>query len=299
MVVHAVGPGPLWRPFAPWGRAAVAAAARRRGVDIVHGAHVEAPGRSWRGCVVVTIQDLVPLDHPASMPGRSRRAAYRRIVDAAVVRASRIIVPSPATRDRLIRHGVAAERLAVVPLGVGPEFRALTDEEREGARRRFAGGRKYVVASTGRRAHKNLDGWTGAAALLPADVASVVPGVTAGRLPDDAMPLLYGGAEVVVLPAFVEGFGLPALEAMACGVPVVCGSGVGALAYLRAGAVEVDPSRPQVIAAAVQGLIEDGAARTRLGEAGRAAAGALTIAAMAKATVAVYREARDSAYTAR
>src|SRR5205085_7997731 len=151
--------------------------------------------------------------------------------ETALARAARIIVPSPATHDRLVRHGVDRERLAVVPLGVGAEFRPLTKDEREQARRRFAGGRRYVVGSTGTRPHKNLDGFRAAMDRLAADSDAdvVVPGVSTGPLADDAMPLLYGGAEVVVLPAFTEGFGLPALEAMACGRPVVCGSQVGAL----------------------------------------------------------------------
>jgi alpha-1,3-rhamnosyl/mannosyltransferase len=243
----------------------------------------------------VTIHDLVPLDYPHSLPSPVHRAVYWRALDTALARAGRIIVPSPSTHDRLVRHGVDRERLAVVPLGVGAEFGPLTGEEREQARRRFAGGRRYVVASTGPRPHKNLDGFRAAADMLPSDVAVVVPGVTTAPLADPAMPLLYGGADVVVLPAFSEGFGLPALEAMACGVPVVCGRQVGALAYLRDGAVEVDPARPRTIAAALEALLADGDSRMRVGEAGRAAAQALTVAAMAKATAAVYREALESA----
>jgi glycosyltransferase involved in cell wall biosynthesis len=275
----------------PWGRAAVAAVARSWGADLVHGLHVETPPVARP--VVVTIQDVVPLDYPASMPDPVRRLAYRRLLAGSLRRASRVIVPSRLTRDRLVARGAAPERVTVVPLGVGPRFRPLEDGEREQARREFGGGRRYVVASSGRRAHKNLAGLRRAVAQLPGDVSLVLvgEGVSAGgRRTDGELARLYGGADVMVLPALFEGFGLPVLEALACAVPVVCGRRTGALEVLRPGAVEVDVGSPGDLAAAIRGLLDDDALRRRLGQAGRAVAVTLTADAMARATLDVYRE---------
>jgi glycosyltransferase involved in cell wall biosynthesis len=277
--------------FRPWGRAAVAAMAKRWGADLVHGLHLETPPIA--GPTVVTIQDVVPLDYPGSVPNPVRRFAYRRLLTSSLRRATRVIVPSRLTRERLVAHGAARERVTVVPLGVGPRFHPLDDGEREQARRDFGGGRRYVVASSGRRAHKNLAGLQRAVALLRGDVGVVLVGEgvsSHGRLTDGELARLYGGADAMVLPALFEGFGLPALEALACGVPVVCGPRTGALEVLRPGAVEVDVSRPGDLAAGIQALVDDDSLRMRLGDAGRAVAVTLTCEAMGRATLGVYRD---------
>ena len=250
---------------------------------------------------VVTIHDVVPLDHPASVPDPLRRLLYRRVLARALRRAGRVIVPSTLTRDRLVDHGVAPEQLTVVPLGIGPRFRPLDGAEREQARRDFGGGGPYVVASSGPRAHKNLLGMGAAAACLNPGVPVVLTGGRpqgagterlrfVGRLTDGQLARFYGGAELMVLPALVEGFGLPALEALACGVPVVCGPQTGALDVLAPGALVVDVTRPAELAGAIDALLADGDSRTQLATSGRAAAEKLTAEAMAHATLAVYRE---------
>ena len=114
----------------------------------------------------------------------------------------------------------------------------------------------------------------------------IVPGGPLLLLP----AFLAGGAEVMVLPALVEGFGLPALEALACGVPVVCGRYTGALDVLAAGAVVVDVTRPPELAAGIDALLDDDEHRRRLAAAGRREAEALTAERMASATLAVYRD---------
>lgn len=274
----------------------MALASSRWQADLVHGLHVEIPPSLTP--TVVTVQDLIPLDFPGSMPNPLRRLLYRRVLAAALRRARRVIVPSPGTRERLEGHGVDHRRIVVVPHGTGPGFRPLTGKERVDARNAFGGGRPYVVASTGTRPHKNLAGLVQAAKSMGDDVVVAVTGtpprpappglVFVGRLDEVALARFYGGAEVMVLPALVEGFGFPALEALACGVPVVCGPGTGAVAYLAAGMVEVDVRRPEELAAAVRSLLYDDGLRARLGAAGRRAAAPLTVDAMARATLAVY-----------
>ncbi len=287
-------------PYTPWGLWAVARECARAGADLLHGLHVEVAPVATPA--VVTIHDLIPLEFPATMPGRTHRWLYRRALDAALARAWRVIVPSEATAGALVRHGADADRMRVVPLGSGPQFRPAPVARRDEARGRFAGGRRYVVAVTGSRPHKNLSGAVAAADRLGADGELDVlapggrPGGRAGslrflgRLADPALVELYAGAEATLVPSHVEGFGLPVLESLACGTPVVCGDGVGALSWLRPGAVVVDPADSRETADALRRLAFDSALREALSEAGRAAAAPLSAEAMAIATFAVYRE---------
>ena len=274
----------------------MAVAARTWRADLVHGLHVEVP--PGRVPSVVTIHDLIPLDVPGSIRNRGRLLLYRRAVAAALARACRLIVPSPATAARLEAEGVDRSRIAVVPLGAGPTFRPLEPDEKERARKALAGGRPYVVGSSGSRPHKNLAALVDAAGRLAPEVVVVATGPApspapphlafAGRLDEGALAALYGGAEAMVLPALVEGFGLPALEALACGVPVVCGDGTGAAAFLAEGMLQVDVRRPAALAEAVRALVDDDELRSRLGRAGRKAAAPFTVEAMARATLTVY-----------
>jgi glycosyltransferase involved in cell wall biosynthesis len=288
-------------PFTPWGRWNVYKTAKANSVGIIHGLHVEVP-KSNPIPAIATIQDLIPLDYPRSMPNPARRSAYRAVVQSSMRIATRIIVPSEATASALIRHGCKPEKIVVIPLGVSPQFRPSTDLEQREARRRFGGGQIYVAATVSPKAHKNVDGLAQAAALIgaKAGVAVVCNGSETrvppplrfiGRLSDEDLRSFYGGSEVFILPSLIEGFGLPALEALACGTPAVCGVEVGALPYIRSGAIEVDVSDPTQIAAAVQRLLDDTSLRGRLSSEGVTLSERLTTRRMAEQTLVVYREA--------
>ncbi|MCW2633336.1 MAG: glycosyltransferase, partial [Pseudonocardia sp.] len=214
------------RPFRPWGRAAAAASAARWAADLVHGLHVEAPPCPQP--LVVTVPDLIPLDFPASMPSSLRRAVYRRLLDTTLRRANRLITPSPATATSLVRHGADPQQVAVVPLAISPAFRPCSRELRTAARRRFAGGRPYLATAVTGRAHKNAPALAAAAARLR-DVAVIstgrpIPGCGGvefiGVLDPPTVRAFYAGAEAMLNLSHVEGFGLPAAEALACGTPV-------------------------------------------------------------------------------
>ena len=289
--------GFLDRAFTPTGRASVRLRARAARVDLIHGLHFELPGGPLPK--VVTVPDLIPLQNPSSMNGALRRKMFAALVDRSVSRASAVLVPSPGTKEALEAFGYSTDRVVVVPHGVGKHFNALTEHERDRARERFAGGRRYVAAVASPKPHKNMElVHQLARALAIDDIPVCVAGEAkrepsaaktryVGYLPDEDLRVLFGGAEAVVVASLIEGFGLPALEAAACGTPVVCGRGLGAFPYLEPSVVPIDVRDPVAAEAAIRSLI-DTPLRERLGREGRRIADSMSLETMGRATFDVY-----------
>jgi glycosyltransferase involved in cell wall biosynthesis len=250
----------LWYPLR-LGRAAVR-------VDLLHCTTFRAPA-SPRVPLVVTVHDLALLRHPEAFP------AWHRLSGALALRlgvraADAVVVVSAFTRDELVDLlRVPVERIRVVPNGVDPVF------VREGP---VAEG-DYVLAVGTLEPRKNLSAAVEAARL--ADVELRVAGAAGwggiattgwvGEPTDAELAALMRGARCLVYPSLYEGFGLPILEAMACGVPVVTSRG-GATEEIAGGAaVLVDPHDPASIAAGIEqaerrrgSLVEIGIARASM-----------------------------------
>jgi alpha-1,3-rhamnosyl/mannosyltransferase len=240
---------------------------------------------------VITIHDLFFIGYP----GRRRRfhdAVMTRVARLYAAGASAVIADSEHSRRAIVeRLGLAAARTVVIPVGLGAEFRptALTAAQRE----RYGLGDAYALYVGNFLPHKNLPRLLRAWATLPAALRSshrlvLAGGAVAGRaalraladslglgervvfagLVDDAdLPALYSGAAALVQPSLEEGFGLPALEAMACGAPVVA-SWRGALPEVVGDAgVLVDPEDERALAAALARVL--GSATERQDLAGR------------------------------
>jgi glycosyltransferase involved in cell wall biosynthesis len=229
-----------WYPFG------LARASRR--LDVLHCTTFRAPRRP-RSPLVVTVHDLALLRHPEAFPVWHRRSgtiALRSAVGAAAA----IVAVSEFTRSELVELlDVAPDRIRVVPNGVDPVFAP------EGP----AAPGDYVLAVSTLEPRKNLGAAVEAARIagLELRVAGApgwggvdVPGWT-GRPTDSELAALYRGARCVVYPSLYEGFGLPVLEAMACGTPVVTSRG-GATEEIAGGAaVLVDPNDPAGVAAGI------------------------------------------------
>jgi len=113
-----------------------------------------------------------------------------------------------------------------------------------------------------------------------------------GRVSDERLIALYQGADLFVFPSLYEGFGLPVVEAMSCGVPVIT-SNRGALAEVAAdAALLVDPEDPQALSAAMRRVLADSGLRAELSAAGRRRSEAFSWQKTAQATLAVYQQAR-------
>jgi glycosyltransferase involved in cell wall biosynthesis len=286
---------------------------RLRGLDVVHAPSLAVPPR---GCtpLVVTVHDAGFLTHPETFTSRGRRF-HAQGLRAAVARADRIITISEAAADEIVRHtAIERERLRVVLHGVD---RVDVDAgEVERVRRAFHLGKAPYVFWVGTqepRKNVQLLVRSFADAVARADLPHLLvlagpagwlhedalrmPGAAAlgdrlrvlGRVDDRDLFPLYAGAALFALPSRHEGFGLPALEAMGQGTPVLCTDG-RALVEVAGGAAAVVPPDVEAWADALGSLLVDHEHRHRLADAGRARAAELTWERCARATRDVYRE---------
>jgi glycosyltransferase involved in cell wall biosynthesis len=228
---------------------------------------------------VIVIHDAAALRHP-EWYSPAYAAWQRRILPALARRALHVVTVSEFSRREL--NELVGVDATVVPGGVDPAFTRDADVGR--ARRELGLQGEYVLCVASQTARKNLK------ALVP--LAQHVEVVVAGghrpqfareqgletlrhlgAVPDDLLPGLYAGAQAFALPSRYEGFGLPVLEAMACGTPVVC-SDTTALPEAAGGAARLAP--PDEVGDAVRELLGDEAERERLRQAGLRRAEAFT-----------------------
>jgi len=275
-----------------WYLAALPLRAGLDGAEVLHCPTHRAPITS-RVPLVVTLHDIAVLRHPELFNRWTRE--YSRVVLPAVARAARrVIAASEFTRRELLDAlHVPDEKIRVIPHAVGPPFVA----EGEAA----AG--DYVLAVGTLEPRKNLEplvaGFEGAGLdgshLLVAGMRGWgevdVSGDRIRRLgfvPDDELARLYRGARCVAYLSAYEGFGLPLLEAMACGAPVVAADAGSAPEVTGGAAVLVDPLDPDAIAA---GLLEAVERSGELRALGLERARSFDWDTVARATLDVYREA--------
>ena len=225
---------------------------RARDADVLHCPTYRAPLRSSVP-VVVTVHDLAVLRRPEAFPPWTR--TYSRLVVPRVVRAARIVAAvSEFTADEVERLlGLPRERIRVVPNAADASFSP------DGPR---ADG-DYVLAVGTLEPRKNLARAIEAARRLGLElrvagdpgwggIEARGPGVTwIGFASDDELARLYRGARCVVYPSLYEGFGIPVLEAMACGAPVVTSRGGATEEVAGGAAVLVDPEDAASIAAGI------------------------------------------------
>jgi glycosyltransferase involved in cell wall biosynthesis len=241
---------------------------------------------------VVTAHDVLHHDLPELFPREQQR--YRRwTYDGAARRARAVIAVSGFTRDRLVeRVGVAPERVVVVPPGIDHDrFQPNGEGDEQLLAQLPPLPRRFLIYPANLWHHKNHEALLrGLAAADDSDIRLVLTGHVYGRLrglleragelglqervlhlgyvPDAALPALYRRATGMVFPSLYEGFGLPPLEAMACGCPVAS-SMRGALAETCGdAALAFDPDEPGSVAAAIDAAAADDDVRVRLRAAG-------------------------------
>ena len=282
-------------------------------LDLVHATSAAVPPTRGRP-LVATVHDLAFRHYPEAYPAAGRRYHDRsaRIVAA---EAARVLVPSEATaRDLAELYGVDRGRVTITPLGV-----ELSDEPDHAGARRLLGELgvrgPFLLAVGTLEPRKNLPRLLAAFGEVTDDLPDhwlVVVGPVgwgprlrptwdlvrvklAGRVGDGVLHALYQAADGLAYPSLYEGFGLPVLEAMANGTPVLT-SDCSSLPEVAGGAaLLVDPLDRAAIAAGLVRLVGDAALRDRLTEAGRRRAAGFSWRATAAATWATYREVAERA----
>jgi glycosyltransferase involved in cell wall biosynthesis len=299
-----------------WEQTGLPLVAQQVGADVVHSPHYTMPLRAGKP-VVVTLHDATFFTEP-ELHASVKSGFYRSATRTSLRRATRCIVPSKATREELVRLLDAdPTRLDVAYHGVDTStFHVPTDGVRTRVSDRLGlHGHPYVAFLGMLERRKNVPnlvrGWSRAVEDMDTPPALVLAGgsgwdeevdaaiaevpshlrlVRPGYLRYVDLPGFLGGAEVVAFPSLAEGFGLPVLEAMACGAPVLTTQRLS-LPEVGGDAVAYADTDADAIAEGLRGLLDDPARRRALGEMGQARAAEFTWESSAEAHLASYERA--------
>lgn len=260
--------------------------------DVLFVPHFNVP-LLWRGKFVATMHDVTPLFYPGPLQKRMRvrRAAFQAVFRSTVSRASALIAVSSYTRDAVTAHFRAEPgKISVIPEGIAPLFfQKVAETQRAAFKTRYHIKKPYLFYTGVWRPHKNLCGLLEAFMIVKARLGSrytlVLGGeedprypevrrtwerlglesdlILPGFIPEEELLLWYKGASAVVIPSFMEGFGLVGLEALAAGVPVAA-SRAGAMPEVLEGAARYfDPHKVEDMAETIAAVLDDPRERSR------------------------------------
>ena len=295
------------------GQAEIAWLARWRELDLVHDPTGALPLLLTGAARVVTIHDAIPYVYPQTST-RLDWLIYHWWLPLAVRRADAVITDSEQSRKDIMAHlPVAPQDVVVVPLAADPRFRPMEIAEVEPVLREYSLQRPYILYVGALESRKNLPRLLEAYALLRAwspQWRLVIVGARkwkfspifdavqrlgleghvdfTGYVADEHLPALYAGADLFAFPSLYEGFGLPVLEAMACGTPVVTSNTSSLPEVAGDAALLVDPTDVRQIARAMWLVLSQPALAAELRARGLARAAQFTWERTARETIAVY-----------
>jgi glycosyltransferase involved in cell wall biosynthesis len=312
---------PTHRPLVRilWEQLVLPRKARQQGVTLLHGAMNALP-IAWQGHAVVTILDLTFLHLPQAF-NRGNRLYLAWAVRHAARRAQRIITISEATRQDVIRLlGAPPQQVTRIYCGVEERFQPLDDAQVTAFRTERQLPNEFILYLGTMEPRKNVGRLIQAYELLRSQGVTAAPLLLAGGtgwgeealfaaiekspfthdiryvgyIPEGQMPLWYNSAAVFVYPSEYEGFGLPPLEALACGTPVVASNTSSLPEVVGDAGILVDPKEPEAIAIGIQRVLNDADLRSELSHRAREQASRFSWQRMAMETLNTYREVSGS-----
>lgn len=296
--------GPLWREraFAPW--------LAEQHIDIVHSPVTAFPLLA-AAAKICTVHEL-PWTEQGTRGDEGRAASHRAWAQLAAMHATRIVCVSRTTAQRLREFAASsAERIRVIYHGIEPRFVPCAEKQIDppyflclGRTRRkknaLAALRAFRVfldrsAAPHRLLFAGPAGEDREAILEKAQALGLQERVRLlGYVAERELPALYSGAQALLYLSFSEGFGLPPIEAMACGTPVIAAARGAIPEIAGEGALLVDPEQPLATAEAVEQIVLDPAFRAARVEAGKYLAAKYSLEANRKAVLSLYAEFEES-----
>src|SRR6185436_16304439 len=291
---------------------------RRNPVDVLH---VQFTAPPFSPCpVVVSIHDLSFEHLPQTFKWRSRKQLRITVRRSAREAVHVIALSEHARRDLVETYGLAPEKVTAIPLAAADHFRPISDdEELQRVRQTYGIVGEYILSVGAIQPRKNLsrlvDAYSrlrratpegnlpklvlaGKCAWLYEETLRTIRElqvsdsvILTGYVPDHDLPGLYSGALCFVYPSYFEGFGLPPLEAMKCGAPVIVGNQTSLPEVVGNAGLLVDPFDADAIAGAIDRVIRDSNLRAELGKKGLARAQLFDWRETARQTLWVYQQA--------
>lgn len=280
------------------------------GIDLVHGPAYAlpllGPARS-----VVTVHDLSFFMYPQTF-NRPNRLYLQLMTRLSVQRADAVIAVSQHTRQDVIRLlNAPVDRVHTVPNGIDPEFHPLPEDKKQDFREQRQLPERFILCISTIEPRKNLTTLIRAYATLNGVECSLIIGggrgwryesvfalveelrlkdrvLFPGFIPHAELPYWYNLADIFVFPSIYEGFGLPPLEAMACGTPVIVSNTSSLPEVVGSAGQLVDPTDVNALADAMRHVLADGALATSMAEQGLSQAERFSWRATAERTMAVY-----------
>ncbi len=287
---------------------------RQQRADVYHATYYVRPYLGIPCPAVTTLYDTIPRRFPETASLQAR-LLFDQLHRLAIWRSAQLLTIShSAQADLIAAYQIAPNRLTVTPLAADPQFRPQSAEQIADLRMRYHLPPRYVLTVSSNKAHKNIAGllriWKACQTAMPMpllvlaghhdpngghptarpkadepDSLRELPNVPAADL-----PALYSGAALFILPSLYEGFGLPALEALASGTPVIGGRHSSMPEVVGDAGILVDLSNQTECVQAICGLLTDSALRIRLREAGLVQAARFSWERVAETTLHTYEQ---------
>lgn len=297
-------------PFSVAGQVALPALLRQARVDLYHSPYYLFPYVGLPCPVVVTLYDIIPRLFPRESSLRARMF-FDLSTLLALRSAQRVITLSRCARDDIARtYCVSPARIDVVYGAADERFRPADPAIVAEVKTRYRLPDRYVLCVASDKPHKNVSTLVEAWRISTAGRSATAPllvlaghrdrGVLSfdhpavrdvGAVAEADLPALYSGALVFVYPSRYEGFGLPPLEAMACGAAVICSRAGSLPEVVGDAALLIDPDDPGSLASAIDRVLADPALRAAMSDAGRQRAAMFSWRRAAAETLAVYARA--------